>query len=253
MKTTSDNLPSKRAVAGVTSALLALLALAATPVVRAQQHGQAPAGGAQAHDGAKPQEGMKHPDHMEHSFADAEQYAKSFDDPKRDAWQMPDRVIAALALKNGQSVADIGAGTGYFTSRLAKSAAAPKVFASDIEPNMVKYLQQRAMKEGLKNVTAVLAKSDSPNLPEPVDVILIVDTFHHIPSRVAYFSALKKSLKPGGRIAIVDFKKGSPEGPPEDFKFTPDQISGEMGQAGYALQASHDFLPRQMLLVYSPK
>ena len=237
-----------------TSRLVAVCAaglLALTPAVRAQQHGQAQ-GGAQGHEGMK-HDGTQHPDHMEHSFSDAERYAKQFDDPARDAWQMPDRVIGALGLKSGQSVADIGAGTGYFTARLAKSAATPKVFASDIEPNMVKYLQQRAMKEGLKNVTAVQAKADSPNLPEPVDVILIVDTFHHIPNRVAYFTALKKSLKPGGRIAIVDFRKGSPEGPPEEFKFTPDQISGEMGKAGYALQTSHDFLPRQMFLVYSPK
>ena len=100
------------------------------------------------------------------------------------------------------------------------------------------------------NTGIVFRRTD---LPEPVDVILIVDTFHHIPGRVAYFTALKKSLKPGGRIAIVDFKKGSPDGPPEDFKFTPDQISGEMGKAGYALQTSHDFLPRQMFLVYALK
>lgn len=219
-------------------AAVGLIVLAAAGL-RAQPHGQAQAGA------------MKHPDHMEHSFADVERYAKSFDDPKRDAWQMPDRVIAALGLKPGDSVADIGAGTGYFTMRLAKSATAPKVFASDIEPNMVRHLQHRATSEGLKNVTAVQAKADSPNLPEAVAVVLIVDTFHHIPNRVAYFTALKTSLKPGGRVAIVDFRKGSPEGPPEAFKFTPDEISAEMAKAGYALQTSHDFLPRQMFLVYA--
>ena len=84
---------------------------------------------------------------MAHSFADAERYAKQFDDPARDAWQMPDRVIAALNLKPGQSVADIGAGTGYFTARLAKSTAAPKVFAVDIEATMVSYLRTRAQRD----------------------------------------------------------------------------------------------------------
>lgn len=212
----------------------------------AQTHKPAPTGGAQHAD-----HDVKHADHMQHSFADVERYAKSFDNPARDAWQMPDRVIAALGLKAGESVADVGAGTGYFTVRLAKSASAPRVLASDIEPNMVKYLQHRAMKEGLKNVTAVVAKADSPNLPEPVDVTLIVDTYHHIPNRVAYFTALKSSLKPGGRIAIIDFKKGSPEGPPEQFKFTPEQISGELAKAGYHLQTQHDFLPRQMYLIYA--
>ena len=199
-------------------------------------------------------QGAHTPDHMEHSFADAEQYAKSFDSPERDAWQMPDRVIAALGLKAGQSVADIGAGTGYFSVRLAKSAAAPKVFAVDIEANMVQYLRHRAMQEGLKNIVAVKADANSPNLPEAVDAVLIVDTYHHIGSRVAYFSALKAKMKPGAKLAIVDFKKDAPgEGPPKEFRFTPEQISGELAQAGFTLLAQHDFLPRQMYLVYGVK
>lgn len=193
------------------------------------------------------------PDHMAHSFADAERYAKQFDDPARDAWQMPDRVIAALNLKPGQSVADIGAGTGYFTARLAKSAAAPKVFAVDIEATMVAYLRTRATREGLKNVVAVQAGADRTNLPESVDVALVVDTYHHIPNRVAYFTALKALLKPGGKLAIVDFKKDSPDGPPVEFRFTPEQITAELTKAGFALQAKHDFLPRQMFLVYQAR
>ena len=90
-----------------------------------------------------------HADHMEHHF-DPKESAKSFDDPARDMWQLPDRVIAALNLKRGQVVADIGAGTGYFSVRLAKSEAAPKVYAADIEPSMVSYLRERANKEGLR-------------------------------------------------------------------------------------------------------
>jgi len=116
-----------------------------------------------------------HADHMEHHF-DPKESAKSFDDPARDTWQLPDRVIAALNLKRGQIVADIGAGTGYFSVRLAKSEAAPKVYAADIEPSMVSYLRERAAKEGLPNVIAVQAAADQPNLPEPVDLVLIVDT-----------------------------------------------------------------------------
>jgi ubiquinone/menaquinone biosynthesis C-methylase UbiE len=191
-----------------------------------------------------------HPDHMEHSFADVERYAKTFDDPARDAWQMPDRVVAALGLKRGDSVADLGAGTGYFTVRLAKSPAALKVYGADIEPAMVEYLRHRAMREGLKNIVPVLAAGDRANLPEPVNVVLIVDTYHHIANRVAYFTNLKKSLKPGGSLAVIDFKKGAPDGPPEEFRFTPDQIKAELGQAGYTLKTQHDFLPRQMFLIF---
>lgn len=228
-----------------TSLLPVALALAATLVAAtavAQDHSDHATHGA----------GQK-PDHMAHSFADAERYAKQFDDPARDAWQMPDRVIAALNLKPGQSVADIGAGTGYFTARLAKSPAAPKVFAVDIEATMVSYLRTRAQREGLKNVAAVQAGADRTNLPEPVDVALVVDTYHHIPNRVAYFTALKALLKPGGKLAIVDFQKDSPDGPPVEFRFTPEQITAELTKAGFALQTKHDFLPRQMFLVYQVK
>jgi cyclopropane fatty-acyl-phospholipid synthase-like methyltransferase len=189
------------------------------------------------------------PDHMQHKFDDPERFAKSFDDPARDAWQMPSRVIDALALEPGMTVADIGAGTGYFTSRLAKVPGV-KVLAADIEPKMVEYLARRAAAEKASNVTAVLAGATSPNLPEPVDVILVVDTYHHLPDRPAYFRALRASLRPGGRIAIVDFRKEAPDGPPAHFRFTPQQIAAEMKQAGYRLDATHDFLPRQHFLVF---
>jgi cyclopropane fatty-acyl-phospholipid synthase-like methyltransferase len=190
--------------------------------------------------------------HMEHRFDDPERYAKSFDDPARDAWQMPDRVIEALELKPGAVVADIGAGTGYFTVRLAKSAAAPRVFAVDVEKAMVEYVRQRAAREGLANVVAVQGAPDAPNLPEPVDVVLIVDTYHHIANRVAYFTALKKWMKPNARLAIIDFRKGAPSGPPERFRFTPEQIGAELKGAGFTLIAQHEFLPRQLFLVYRP-
>ena len=156
-------------------------------------------------------------------------------------------------MTSGQRVADIGAGTGYFTVRLAKSPAAPKVYAVDIEPSMVKYVETRAVREGLKNVVAVRAGADRTNLPEPVDLVLVVDTYHHIPNRVAYFTALKARMKPGARLAIVDFRKDSPDGPPVEFRFTPDQISAELAEAGFSLQASHDFLPRQIFLIYGVK
>jgi cyclopropane fatty-acyl-phospholipid synthase-like methyltransferase len=190
---------------------------------------------------------------MDRHFDNAEQWAREFDDPARDEWQMPSRVIDTLGLKTGQSIADIGAGTGYFSSRLARSSALPTVYAVDIEASMVAYLKARAAKEGLKNLVAVQAGADGPNLPGAVDTILIVDTYHHIPNRVAYFTKLKGALKPGGTLAIVDFRKDSPSGPPVDFRFTPEQISGELDRAGYVLARQHDFLPRQLFLVYQVK
>jgi cyclopropane fatty-acyl-phospholipid synthase-like methyltransferase len=189
------------------------------------------------------------PDHMQHRFDDPAMFAKSFDDPARDGWQMPDRVIGALGLKPGMSVADIGAGTGYFSMRLAK-AAGVSVYAVDIEPAMIDHLKKRAAAEKTTNVTAVLASATSPNLPAAVDVVLVVDTYHHLPNRPSYFRELRTSLRPGGRVAIVDFRKTAPDGPPEHFRFTPQQIEGEMKDAGYALEVSHDFLPRQHFLIF---
>jgi ubiquinone/menaquinone biosynthesis C-methylase UbiE len=190
------------------------------------------------------------PDHMHHAFDDPERYAKSFDDPARDAWQMPARVIDTLALGRNAVVADIGAGTGYFSVRLAKAIPNGTVLAVDIQPEMLAYVQKRAQAEHLSNVVTVLADANSAHLPKPVDAVLIVDTYHHIPGRRAYFSGLKKSLKPSGRVAIVDFKKDAPEGPPREFRFEADEIVAEMAQAGYTLDVRHDFLPRQHFLVF---
>lgn len=213
------------------STLIAVVLAACALPVLAQQH--------------QPQK----PDHMEHKFDDPARYAKSFDDPARDAWQMPARVIEALALKPGMKIADIGAGTGYFSLRLAKTPGV-SVFAVDIEPKMVDYLKTRAAAEHASNITAVQAGAASPNLPEAVDVVLVVDTYHHLPNRPAYFRELRKSLKPGGRVAIVDFRKDAPAGPPAHFRFTPEQVRHEMTQAGYQLESSHDFLPRQYFLIF---
>lgn len=159
--------------------------------------------------------------HMDKRFTDPEALAKSFDNPQRAAWQMPDRVIADLGLKPGQRVADIGAGTGYFAVRLARSAAKPSVFAVDIEDTMLAYLAKRAGEEGLTSVKTVLAATDDPKLPEPMDVVLVVNTYHHIGNRVPYFQKVHKAMRKGGTLAIVDWKKGAPMGPADEYRFTP--------------------------------
>lgn len=188
-----------------------------------------------------------------HSFDDPQRWSAVFDDPARAAWQKPDEVIRALALKPADRIADIGAGTGYFAVRLARAAPQGIVFAADIEPKMVAHLADRAKKEGLANVRAVQAKAASPELPEPVDLALVVDTYHHIDTRADYFRRLKGSLKPGGRVAIIDFKRNAPEGPPKRLRVSARQIAAEMKAAGYKLARSHAFLPRQNFLEFAPE
>jgi len=116
---------------------------------------------------------------------------------------------------------------------------------------MVKYLQERVAAEGLRNVIPVQAAADQPHLPAAVDVILIVNAYHHIGDRAAYFRKLASAIKPGGRVAIIDFRPDSPVGPPKEFRFPPEQFTSEMEKAGYELVEEHTFLPRQYFFVFT--
>jgi predicted methyltransferase len=189
----------------------------------------------------------------QHSFGDAEKWAHVFDDPERDAWQKPHEVIRALALEPGAAVADLGAGTGYFAARLANMLPKGTVYAIDIEPAMIKYLAERAQREKLANLKPVAGTAGDPHLPAKVDLILLVDVYHHIEGRERYFRKLAASLKPGGRIAVIDFRLDSPAGPPKAARVAPERVKAELGKAGYVLAAEHQFLPRQYFLLFSPK
>ena len=190
-------------------------------------------------------------DHSGHSFRGAEKWSQVFDDPARDEWQKPDDVIRALKLAPEALVADIGAGTGYFAVRLARAVPKGRVYGVDTEPDMVRYLEQRAQREGLANLNAVAAKPADPGIPA-VDVVILVDTYHHVPDRERYFKELRKSLKPGGRLAIIDFTLDSPVGPPKRARIPADAVKRELARAGYALAEEHGFLPNQYFLVFRP-
>ena len=186
----------------------------------------------------------------QHSFGDSEKWAHVFDDPKRDEWQKPHEVIQALKLKPDAVVADLGAGTGYFAARLANMLRKGRVYAVDLEPDMVKHLARRAKDEHLANLVAVQASAEDARLPARVDLMLLVDVYHHIDAREAYFRKLRGALKPGGRVAIIDFRSDSPEGPPKEARLSPERVKQEMKAAGYALAEEHAFLPRQYFLVF---
>jgi cyclopropane fatty-acyl-phospholipid synthase-like methyltransferase len=192
------------------------------------------------------------PQTHQHSFGDAEKWSKVFDDPERDAWQRPHEVIRALALKPDTVIADIGAGTGYFAVRFAHNVPQGRVYAVDIEPDMVRHLAERAKKAGLGNLQAITGTPRDPRLPGPVDWIVLVDAYHHIGGRERYFRELRKSIKPGGRLAVIDFRLDSPVGPPQRARITPDTVKSELKRAGYALEREHGFLPNQYFLVFQP-
>jgi SAM-dependent methyltransferase len=188
----------------------------------------------------------------QHHFKDAEKWAHVFDDPQRDAWQKPHEVIEALELAPDAVVADVGAGTGYFSARLATMLPKGKVYAVDVEPDMVKHLAERAKREGKPNMQAVQGAFDDPKLPEKVDLILFVDVHHHIDEREKYFRNLRASLKPGGRVAIIDFRPDAPMGPPKRTRIAAEKVKTELKAAGYSLAEEHPFLPNQYFLVFTP-
>jgi predicted methyltransferase len=188
-----------------------------------------------------------------HGFAGAERWARVFDDPARDEWQKPHEVIQALTLAPDAVVADIGAGTGYFAVRLAHMTPQGRVYAVDTEPDMVKYLRERAAKVGLANLEAVQGAPDDPKLPAKVDLALLVDVYHHVGGREAYFRRLAGALKPGGAVAIIDFTLESKVGPPPSSRIAASQVKAEMQRAGYVLATEHTFLPNQYFLVFRPR
>jgi len=192
------------------------------------------------------------PDTHRHRFGDADKWAKVFDDPARDAWQKPHEVIAALKLAPDSTVADIGSGTGYFAARLSHFVPKGRVYGVDTEPDMVKYLAERAKREGLANLVSLAGAPEDPRLPAKVDLILMVDVYHHIAERERYFRKLQDSLKPGGRIAVIDFSEDATMGPPKRERVSAARVREELAQAGYALAEEHAFLPNQYFLVFRP-
>jgi len=127
-----------------------------------------------------------------------------------------------------------------------------RVYGVDTEPDMVKHLAERAKREGLANLASLAGAPDDPRLPAKVDLILMVDVYHHIAAREEYFRKLQASLKPGGRIAIIDFRVESPMGPPKRERISAERVRSELGRAGYAPAEEHDFLPNQYFLVFRP-
>lgn len=190
--------------------------------------------------------------HRHHRFEDAEKWAAQFDSPDRAAWQKPDAVIAALELKPDALVADLGAGTGYFSMRLARAVPQGRVFAQDLEADMVRYLGERATREGVKNLVAVQGEPDDPKLPEAVDLAIMVDTYHHVADPTAFFARVRDRLRPGGRLVIVDFKKDAPDdapGPPAAMRIADDLVRAHLVKLGFShLRTDNALLPYQYLV-----
>ena len=175
--------------------------------------------------------------------------------PDRAAWQRPDEVVAALGLRPGGVACDVGAGPGYFTLRLARAVGPEgRVYAVDVKPLMIAALHERLERAGAGNVTTILGKPDDPLLPPAAcDLVLMVDTFHHFPDGAAYLRGLATRLRPGGRIANVDYhKREMPVGPPVELKVAREDFIAAALAAGLAVVEEQTFLAHQYFLVLAP-
>jgi ubiquinone/menaquinone biosynthesis C-methylase UbiE len=180
-------------------------------------------------------------------------YIRSLEEPQRVEWQKPDEVMAKLGLQTGDVVADIGSGSGYFTVRFARAVGPRgKVYAVDIDPEMLDYLRRRAQMDNLKNIQLVHASPHDPQLPpSALNLVFICDTLHHISERSSYFPLLAKALRPGGRLVNIDFyKRPLPLGPPVAEKIDKAEMIEEAKEAGFHVEQDFDFLPYQYFLVF---
>jgi ubiquinone/menaquinone biosynthesis C-methylase UbiE len=179
-----------------------------------------------------------------------EEYARFLEGAERvERMQVP-RVIGALQLKPGMSVADIGAGGGLFSRPLARAVApGGTTYAVDIDPELLKIIARTAREQNIGNIETVLATATDPRVPVPVDLLFICDALHHIGGQAAYIKGLRRYLKPGGRIAVIDFSEKWPEGH-ESMAFTLEQLDAWMKGAGLSRRASHDWLENSFFVIY---
>ncbi len=181
-------------------------------------------------------------------------YIAFLEDPKRDEYQKPHEVIMALDLKDGERVADIGAGSGYFAFRMARHVgAAGRVYAVDVNPDMIIHMNRAIRDVGATNVTTILAPPDDPLLADQsVDRFFICDTWHHIENQTKYLGLMKKMLKPNGQVVMIDFQKRElPVGPPLEMKIAKEDLIAQMRANGFELLKEHTFLPYQYFLVFT--
>ena len=170
----------------------------------------------------------------------------------RDAWQKPDLIMDVLRIGDGSVVADVGAGGGWFTVRLARRVGPNgKVYAEDIQPEMLAAIRRRVLREGFSNVLYVQGKTADPGLPaDALDAVLIVDAYHEVPNPVNLLQHLGASLKPTGRIGIVGSTlEGGGPGPPLNQRVDAQKVIDEAAQAGLRLVSRETFLDFQYMLI----
>ncbi len=200
-----------------------------------------------------------HEHRHQHRLRNVTEYLDRLDRAERDVDQKPAEVVHALNLKPGMAVADLGSGSGYFTRRfLERVAPGGMVYAIDVEPKALEYIEARLSpaERTASGMTFIHADPDDSKLaPESVDLLFLCNTYHHIEDRTRYFSRVARTIRPGGRLAIIDFyadHRSGELGFPKDHLISREQAIDELTRAGYRLAREHTFLPRQYFLEFDP-
>ena len=192
-----------------------------------------------------------HGDRVPHDEMSAAAYAARLEPADRDAWQQPVELLAAIGLAPGARVADVGTGSGYFLPHLSRAVGpSGHVVGEDIRDDLLDVVRERSAREHLANVEARLGTADDPRLePGLYDLVLFVDTYHHIANRPVFLAHLARALAPRGRLVIVDFREGPlPVGPPPEHKIALAEVEREVRAAGFAIARTHTFLRYQWVL-----
>ncbi len=179
----------------------------------------------------------------------------AYEGSDRDSWQQTSRVVEALAIQPGDRVADLGAGSGYFTVHLARAVGpSGRVYAVDVDAEMNEYLEERLAEEGIENVEVVLGEFEDPLLPDgQIDLLFTSNTYHHIQDRPAYFRRVQADLARQGRIAVIEFDGREGLFVKLSGHFTDKQtLLSEMEEAGYRVARDHGFLERQSFVEFTP-
>jgi arsenite methyltransferase len=193
---------------------------------------------------------------IEKMHQDPKAYISMLENPQRDSEQKPEEVLKTLGIKPGEAVADIGAGSGYFAFRFARQVGdSGRVYAVDINSDMILFMNRKIRDLKLRNVSTVLSAPDDPLLvDDSINRFFICNTWHHVQNRLNYLSLIKKILRPGGQIIVLDYhKRELPVGPPPEMKMAREDVIKEMESGGFKLAQEHTFLPYQYFLVFTAR
>ena len=185
-------------------------------------------------------------------FEDTQKYIDFLERGDRAIWQKPDAVIQELHLSGTEKIADVGAGSGYFTFRFARALPKGKVYAIDIEPEMLRHIHHKALTEGVNNIEVIKSTPEDPKVPADVDLVFVCDVIHHVKNKKMWLQQLSRQMKRGAHVVVIEFKEGDlPEGPPASVKIPKKKLIALITENNFKLETEKsDFLPYQGFLIF---